>query len=228
MSDLQARANAIDWWHSGIDLGEGVVTQGRSYPERNLLPYLGLPDDLTDTTVLDICTWDGFMAFECEERGARVTAVDSFAWDKRKSATLTGWHKTGRDGFDLAHDARRSQVWPVQVDVLNLDAAKLGTFDIVLFLGVLYHMRHPLLALEKVAPLVGDLLILESHIDMVRDDVACMRFYAGDELNDDATNWWGPNPKCIEAMLKDVGFADVRRMPCFPERVVFHARRGKA
>jgi tRNA (mo5U34)-methyltransferase len=226
MSDLQARANAIDWWHSGIDLGEGVVTQGRSYPARNLLPYLGLPDDLTGTTVLDICTWDGFMAFECEERGARVTAVDSFAWDKRNAA-LTGWHKTGRDGFDLAHDARNSKVWAVQTDVLNLDAAKLGTFDIVLFLGVLYHMRHPLLALEKVAPLVGDLLILESHIDMVRDDVACMRFYAGDELNDDATNWWGPNPKCIEAMLKDVGFADIRRMPAFPDRVVIHARRGK-
>jgi hypothetical protein len=88
-------------------------------------------------------------------------------------------------------------------------------------------MRHPLLALDKVAPLVGDLLILESHIDMVRDDVAYMRFYAGDELNEDPTNWWVPNVPCIEAMLKDVGFADIRRMPSFPERAIFHARRGK-
>jgi len=227
MSELLERAQAIDWWHSGIDLGDGIITYGRSRPQDNLLPFLGLPDDLTDVTVLDVCTWDGYMAFECETRGARVTAVDSFAWDKSNSATITGWHTTGRDGFDLARMARKSRVKPVHCDVLDLDVKKLGTFDIVLFLGVLYHMRHPLLALEKVAPLVGDLLILETHLDMTDSDVPAMRFYPGDEVNDDPTNWWGPNIACVEAMLHDVGFAHVEALPINQSRVVMHARRGQ-
>lgn len=223
---LRERAAAIDWWHSGIDLGHGIITQGRSHPAHNLLPFLHLPDDLTGKSVLDICTWDGFMAFECERRGAeRVVAVDSFAWDKA-NRHLTK-HTTGRDGFDLAHAARQSKVIPVHCDVLDLDAAQLGTFDIVLFLGVLYHMRHPLLALERVAPLVGDLLILESHPDMPGVNVPAMRFYPGSETNDDPTNWWGPNAACVEAMLRDVGFTNVTTAAGVGGRIVARAGREK-
>ena len=226
-TELRTRAANIDWWHSGIDLGNGVVTQGMSHPGVNLLPHLQLPADLTGISILDICAWDGFMAFECERRNAaRVVAVDSFAWDKR-NGDITGWHKTGRDGFDLAHEARQSKVEPVTCDVLDLDAAQLGTFDIVLFLGVLYHMRHPLLALERVAPLVAPegVLILESHTDMTTHTTPLMRFYPGDEVNNDATNWWGPNAACIEAMLRDVGFAHVKAWPGAGGRVVMHAWR---
>lgn len=223
MNDLRTRAAAIDWWHSGIELGEGVVTVGRSHPRENLLPYLHLPDDLTGKTVLDICTWDGFMAFECERRGATVTAVDSFAWDKGNAA-ITGWHKTGCDGFDLAHEALRSDVVPRYYDVLELDPAELGTFEIVLFLGVLYHMRHPLLALEKVAAMTDGLLILESHVAMTDALVPAMRFYRGRELNNDPTNYWGPNEDCIEAMLHDVGFKHTKVYPgCGVGRAVIHA-----
>lgn len=224
MTTLAERAAAIDWWHSGIELGEGVVTVGRSNPRDNLLPYLHLPDDLTGKTVLDICTWDGFMAFECERRGATVTAADSFAWDKANSA-ITGWHNTGRDGFDLAREALNSKVKPVYCHVLDLDDSwELGTFDIVLFLGVLYHMRHPLLALEKVAALVEGELILESHVAMSNTLEPAMRFYRGRELNNDPTNYWGPNEACIEAMLHDVGFTHTKVYPgCGVGRTVVHA-----
>lgn len=221
-SDLQARADAVEWWHGGMHLGDGVVTVGRSNPRHNLLPWLQLPADLSGKSVLDICTWDGFMAFECERRGAaRVVAVDSFAWDKRNAA-LTN-HKTGRDGFDLAHEARMSKVDVFTCDVLDLDAEWFGTFDIVLFLGVLYHMRHPLLALEKVAPLVGGLLIVESHVEPVDSSSPSMRFIPGAELNDDPTNWWAPNVACVEAMLYAVGFARVKVLPGYGSRAVFHA-----
>lgn len=227
MSDeLRSRAAAIDWWHSGIDLGHGVVTQGRSHPADNLLPHLHLPDNLTGKSVLDICTWDGFIAFECERRNAaRVVAVDSFAWDKG-NAQLTK-HRTGRDGFDLAREARQSKVVPVHCDVLDLDATTLGTFDVVLFLGVLYHMRHPLLALERVAPLVNakGMLIVESYTDMTTLETPAMRFYPGNEANNDVTNWWGPNVACIEAMLRDVGFTHTKAMPAHPTRVVVYAWR---
>lgn len=228
IESIAQRAAAIDWWHSGIDLGNGVVvTQGRSHPADNLLPHLHLPDDLTGKSVLDICTWDGFMAFECERRNAkRVVAVDSFAWDKGNAA-ITGWHKTGRDGFDLAHEARKSKVVPVYCDVLDLDAATIGTFDVVLFLGVLYHMRHPLLALERVAPLVNarGMLIVESYTDLTTLETPAMRFFPGDEANDDVTNWWGPNAACIEAMLRDVGFTHTKTLDAHPTRVVVYAWR---
>jgi tRNA (mo5U34)-methyltransferase len=221
--ELIRRAAAVDWWHGGIDLGDGVVTQGRTHPPTTLLPFLGLPDDLTDKNVLDICAWDGYMSFECERRGAsKVVAVDSWAWDKSKR-DLTK-HNTGRDGFDLAWEARQSTVVPVYCDVLDLDAKKLGTFDIVLFLGVLYHMRHPLLALEKVAALAGDMLIVESHADMTDTDKPAMRFYPDSEVNNDATNWWGPNAACIKAMLLDVGFKRVEITRSAP-RAVLHAWR---
>lgn len=223
---LQERAAAIDWWHSGIDLGDGVITRGRSDPGANLLPFLGLPDDLSGKSVLDVCAWDGFMAFECEKRGARVAAVDSFAWDKRNAALTM--HRTGRDGFDLAHEARRSRVTYFDCDVLDLEARWLGIFDIVLFLGVLYHMRHPLLALECVAALAGDLLIVETYV--MTDDailpIPAMRFYPGAELNGDPTNWWAPNTACVVAMLRDVGFSEVMVLPCVAGRAVFQARRA--
>jgi tRNA (mo5U34)-methyltransferase len=225
--DLRARAQAIDWWHSGIDLGHGIVTEGTSYPQLALLPHLRLPDDLTGKTVLDVCAWDGFLSFECEQRGAAlVVAVDSFAWDKA-NGEVTG-HRTGRDGFDLAHAARQSKVKAVACDVLDLHPDGLGTFDIVLFCGVLYHMRHPLLALEKVAPLASDLLIVETHADMANTDAPAMRFYPGSEVNNDATNWWGPNAACVEAMLRDVGFRHVQTTPSVGGRLVAHARRGIA
>ena len=219
---LQARANAVQWWHSGIDLGQGVITKGRSRPRENLLPYLDLPEDLTGKSVIDVCTWDGFMAWECESRHAEhVVAVDSFAWDRANSA-LTG-HTTGNEGFALAHEARQSDVIPIACEVIDLAPAQLGTFDIVLFLGVLYHMRHPLLALEKVAALTSGLLIVESHIDMTDTPEPAMRFYPGAEINGDATNWWGPNAACLEAMLRDVGFTQVTAKPAHGGRVVMHA-----
>ena len=223
-ADVRARAEGITWWHGGIDLGHGIVTQGRVYPPKDLLPFVGLPDDLTGKTVLDIGTWDGFMAWECERRGAkRVVAVDSHAWDTANVA-LTH-NPTGRAGFDLAHEAKASRVEAVVCEVVDLDAAQLGTFDVALFLGVLYHLRHPLLALEKVAALVDDLLIVETHVDLTGVTLPAMRFYPGAEVNNDASNWWGPNEACLRAMLHDVGFTTIRHISTRGTRIVLHARR---
>ena len=207
--ELRKRADKISWWHT-LDLGQGVVTKGVTDPYRDLFPRLSLPHDLTGKTVLDIGTWDGAAAWECERRGAaRVVAVDSFAWRAENQALTNG---TGRAGFDLAHEVYGSKVEPVFCEVLDLDPAALGVFDVVLCLGLLYHMRHPLLALERVAAMTGELLILETHVDMQHDLLPAMRFYPGRELNNDGTNWWGPNAVCVEAMLRDVGFAQVTQV----------------
>ncbi len=214
---LAERAAAVSWWHGGMDLGDGVITQGGSMPAVNLLPTLMLPADLTGLSVLDVGTWDGYMAFECEKRGAsRVVAVDSYVWR---------YAPTGRAGFDLAHEALGSKVQAAECEVLDLLPGNLGTFDIVLFLGVLYHMRHPLLALERVAAMTHDLLIAETHIITHSDRTPHMRFYPGNELNNDDSNWWGPNVACVEAMLRDVGFKTVECVSNDGARAVFHARK---
>jgi tRNA (mo5U34)-methyltransferase len=92
---------------------------------------------------------------------------------------------------------------------MDLAPEKIGTFDIVLFLGVLYHLRHPLLALERIASVTAGLLILETVVDMVGFKRPAMAFYPDRELNNDPTNWWGPNIPAVEGMLRAVGFSRV-------------------
>lgn len=201
---LKREVAKIDWWHT-IDLGNGVITPG-VYNFAARLKQFGIPDDLQGKTVLDIGAWDGFFSFEAERRGAkRVLATDSFCWGGN------GWGT--KAGFELARKVLNSKVEDMEIDVLDISPETVGAFDLVLFLGVLYHMRHPLLALERVFSVTADHLVLETVLDMLRCKRAAMAFYPGAELNDDPTNWWGPNPAAVETMLRTVGFREVRRVP---------------
>jgi tRNA (mo5U34)-methyltransferase len=160
---------------------------------------IGLPEDLRGRTVLDIGAWDGAFSFEAERRGAdRVVAVDSFCWNGE------GWGS--KQGFDTARRLLHSRVEDREVEVLDLSPDTVGVFDLVLCLGVLYHMQHPLLALERVASVCRGQLILWTHVDMLDCDRPAAAYYPGTELNDDPTNWWGPNPAAVSGMLGTAGF----------------------
>jgi tRNA (mo5U34)-methyltransferase len=189
-------------WHHSIDLGHGIVTPGQQNSLR-LLNRLKIPHSLAGKTVLDVGAWDGFFSFEAERRGAvRVLATDSYCW--------SGEHEwASKRGFDLAKRALGSRVDELRIDVLDLSPSEPGVFDIVLFFGVLYHMKHPLLALERVASVTGEMLILETVVDMLDCRRPAMAFYAGDELARDHTNWCGPNPAAIVGMLRTVGFSRI-------------------
>ena len=196
---LRARAAQVDWFHS-IELRPGLVTHGADDTSARL-KLLELPADLSDKTVLDIGAWDGYFSFEAERRGAeRVLAADT--WNEQ-----TGGAKRG---FELAREALGSRVEDREIDVMDLSPDSVGQFDLVLFLGVLYHLRHPLLALERVASVTRHQLILETHVDLTWTRRPAMAFYPQKELNWDVTNWWGPNVAVVAAMLKDVGFEEVR------------------
>ena len=223
------------WWHS-IDLGHGVVTPGHKSAEalRAELDALALPD-LRGRSVLDIGGWDGFFAFEAERRGARrVAVVDHYMWSMDSPGQQAYWrrcmaagiaprpyHETefwhpdtlpGKRGFDLAREALGSRVEPIVADFMTCDLDALGRWDVVLYLGVLYHMEEPLTALRRVAAVAEQLAVVETEAVVVPglEHEALWRFFPGAELNGDISNWWAPNLTALLGALRAAGFASVR------------------
>ena len=197
LEELRTEVNALSWWHT-IDLGNGIVTPGIDDSPRKLR-RLRIPPDLTGKTVLDVGAWDGFFSFEAERRGAaRVLAVDSYAWN--------GSTWGSKRGFELARRVLGSRVEDRELEVLDLSPQTVGVFDVVFFLGVLYHMRHPLLALEKISSVTRELLVLETLVDLLSIRRPAMAIYPGGALYGDPSNWNGLNPPALEAMLREVGF----------------------
>jgi tRNA (mo5U34)-methyltransferase len=150
-------------------------------------------------TVLDIGAWDGFFSFEAERRGAsRVLATDHFCWSG------AGWGT--RQGFDHAHAQFISAVEWADIDVHDLDPEELGKFDVVLFLGVLYHLKDPMRCLELVSRMVSECLVVETESACDNYPLPVARYCPDDELNADRTNFWVPNFLCLKGMLGDCGF----------------------
>lgn len=227
---IRERARALGPWFHNLDLG-GVPTA----PDHFLGDYPGvkfrrfahaLPADLTGKTVLDIGCNGGFYAIEMKRRGAeRVLGIDfdqDYLAQARFAAEVTG----------QSIEFRQMSVY---------DVGRLGErFDLVIFMGVLYHLRHPLLALDIIHEQVaGDLLLFQSMqrgsaaTDPVAEDYD---FFDQDHFDSpgypkmhfiehrysgDPTNWWAPNAACSAAMLRSAGFAILAH----PEDEVFLCRR---
>jgi tRNA (mo5U34)-methyltransferase len=200
------------WFHR-IDLGQNVVTPGIDDTPLKL-KHVHLPPRLDGFSVIDIGAWDGFFSFECERRGAtRVVAADWFCWQG-----------TGKRGFEIAREALQSKVEDVNVKVEDMSPEALGTFDLVLFLGVLYHAQDPMRYLRVVRSLCKGTAIIETLVDALDYPRPAMVFYPGRTLNNDATNFWGPNRLAVEAMLREVGFSTVKMVDrYYGNRMVFHA-----
>lgn len=223
---ISAEVRRLGPWFHNLDLG-GV----RTAPDHFLGDYPAckwrafadaIPADLSGKTVLDIGCNAGFYAIEMKRRGAaRVVGVDS-------------------DEDYLAQARFAAATLGVAIELVNLsvyDVARLGErFDLVLFLGVLYHLRHPLLALDLLREhVVGETLVVQSllrgdeSVPEIAEDYPfserrifeqtgyprmCFveQRYAGDP-----TNWWVPNRACLAAMLRSAGF----RITAHPEAEVF-------
>jgi tRNA (mo5U34)-methyltransferase len=176
---------------------------------REIAPHL--PEDLRGRRALDIGCNAGFYSFELARRGADVLAVDVDEHYLRQAR----WAAVEL-GLQERIEFRACGVY----DLATLDAE---AFDVVLFLGVLYHLRHPLLGLEAVAGVTGDLLVVQTltmpgeervqaptdmsiddRDELLRPGWPAMAFVEH-ELAGDPTNWWAPNAACVEAMLRSCG-----------------------
>jgi tRNA (mo5U34)-methyltransferase len=206
------RIRSRRWYHS-IEIEPGLVTPGAHPLEelRQVLEHLKLPASLEGLSVLDIGAWDGFFSFEAERRGAeRVVAYDVTPEDYF--------------GFSTAKELLGSKVDYVQGSVYELNKEVVGTFDVVLFAAVLYHLRYPLLALDRIRDVCRGYMVLETHfldncvlledgqtttlerIDPRLSRIPLYRFYPANELNGDYSNWFSPNRCAIEAGLRTAGF----------------------
>lgn len=176
------------WFHR-IEISPGVFLPG-TQDSADKRDRVGLPVDLTGKTVLDIGCNDGGHAFECEKRGAEVDAFD-----------------LEPEGARVLAEYMRSKVNIFEADVFTFE--KRRRYDIVLFMGVLYHVKDMMACLKKVYDLADNLVILETHVNRLGDPQPMAIFYPGATLNNDPTNWWGPNVPCVIEMMKAVGFHGV-------------------
>jgi SAM-dependent methyltransferase len=185
-------------YHS-LELNDGTVLPGLIGVEalRARVRSFPIPEDLRGRRVLDVGAASGWNAFEMERRGAEVVAVDCVEYSELREVG----------------ELRGSRIDYRLLDVDELDPAGLGTFDYILFFGVLYHLRHPLLGLEKICALARDSVFIESFVaDGLgeRSDACTMEFYETDELGGQIDNWCGPTTKCLMAMCRSAGFAQVK------------------
>jgi tRNA (mo5U34)-methyltransferase len=229
--EIRRRVSELGEWFHNIDL-EGVQTAPNhflgDYPSFKWRMFeKSLPADITGKTVLDIGCNGGFYSIQMKRRGAaHVTAVDS-------------------DSRYLNQARFAAQVCGVNIEFRQMDVyevAKLRQkFDIVLFMGVLYHLRHPLLALDLLHEhVVQDTLVFQSLTRGSRDIAPVesnypfsetevfnqpgypLMYFVEQSYSNDPTNWWIPNRACVEAMLRSSGFHIVAR----PEGEVYICKRG--
>ncbi len=196
------------WWHS-FELPDGRHIEGVCSVEglRHRIEQFPVPRDLRGARVLESGTWDGWFAFEMERRGADVLAID--CWDNPR--------------FHQIHTALKSRIEYRQMDVYELTPATVGRFDIVLFMGVLYHLKHPLLALERVCAITKDLAAVDSFV--LREEHRpgenvesrpVMEFYETEEFGGQFDNWCGPSLPCLMALCRTAGFARVEHRATLP------------
>ncbi len=231
-SEIQQRVEALGPWFHNLELN-GVSTAPShflgDYPAVKWQRFAdAIAPDLTGKSVLDIGCNAGFYAMEMRRRGAtRVLGLDTheeYLAQARFAAEISG----------LDIEFRRMSVY---------DVGALGEkFDVVLFLGVLYHLRHPLLALDLIREHVArDLLVFQSMqrgntaVEPLAEDYdfwTTRQFeepgypklhFVEHKYAEDWTNWWIPNRACVEAMLRSAGF----EITAHPESEVYLCRCAK-
>ena len=215
---IRHQAEAEPYWFQKVELFPGYYSPGWSDPIQRKLPYFGLPEDLSGMRVLDIGCAEGFFSFEAERRGAReVIGIDSFPDSIRR--------------FNIVKAARQSNATAFLMNVYDLEPKRLGTFDLVLFYGVLYHLKHPQLALERIRSVCAGTLLFQTSRSKTRPAGRAPRpllpprnVSGGEGEHYDPTVFWLFNEMCCVGMLDHVGFTDLEMVSHNPHPFVMRAR----
>ncbi|MER9169628.1 methyltransferase domain-containing protein [Mesorhizobium australicum] len=204
----EAIVSKVRHWHHKFQVFPGVVTPG-SYDPLFLLEKLRLPDDMTGLRVMDIGPSDGFFSMHMARRGAQVTAVD--------------YRPKNGHGFEAMEQLTGLEFDYRQMNLYDVPDSDIGKFDLVLFLGVLYHLPDMMRALNIVAKLCRSRLLVETQFEPdLMPGVAVAQYYEAGTLAGDITNFWVPNRECLFAMLRDAGF-QVERDDSWGKRLLVDA-----
>ena len=219
-AQIAEQVAAFPYWYHRIELPEGIITPG--WAPLDPAAY-HIPARLDGKRVLDVGAWDGYWTFEALKRGAReAVAIDDFS---DYGGILKEGDRKAWETFDLCrnllgYDERRCQ--RIDMSVYDASEERLGRFDVVFFFGTLYHLRHPLLALDRLSAICDGEIFVESAI---LDDFSpyrgglghgysgaqtVMEFYPRDEYGRNHTNWWVPTVQCMVSLLEAAGFGDCR------------------
>lgn len=218
---LRAAVAANRHWYHTLELAPGVVTPGH-FDLRPVVDRLPWPD-VEGRRCLDVGTYDGFLAFELERRGAReVVAVDISdheSWDWPADVLARGpghMRDLGRflgrkgEGFEVARRALRSAVRKAQVNAYDLSPGALGRFDVVVCGSLLLHLREPVRALEAMRTVCAGVLLSAEEISLAltvrHPRLPVARLNGVGEL----CQWWTPNAAGHRRMLQSAGFEVLR------------------
>ena len=200
-------------WYQKWEVFAGIFTPGIN-PVAQICELMHLPADLTGRRILDIGSANGCMSLECERRGAAevigLTPLDRPDWGHRQLADAVGSTKTKF----------------VRGSVYDLDPGILGYFDTVLFCGVLYHLRYPMLGIDNVRRVAKGDVFIETHVsdDGLSEgdnEIPLWRFYRSNELNNDCSNWFGPNTAAVIQAFESAGLS-VKLLFSNGQRATFH------
>jgi len=198
-------------WHQRWEIFPGIFTPGHN-SVAEVCRNVQLPVDLSGKRVLDIGAWNGCFSFECERRGAgEVVAL-----------SLEDPHQTG---FHRLKHLLGSNVQYIRGSAYSLSPEDLGRFDVVLFFGVLYHLRYPLLAIDRIRSICRGDVYIETHmtdsrlrlrglgrwldraVSWLLGSTPIWRQYREFELHpQDQSNWFGPNSRAVIESFESAGF----------------------
>ena len=215
IEEIKATVEELGPWYHNLEIRPGLNTNPvvGDHPAsrwRVLEPFV--PQDLSGKSVLDIGCNAGYFSLQMKRRRAsRVIGIDIMTHVLAQARFTSVW-------YDL----------PVELREMDTnDVESLGTFDYVIFVGVLYHLKHPLYALEKIANVCKDTMLFQSVVRGPRGDFNPKDDYQGSEVaifdlpeypklyfieksfNGDVSNWWFATQSCLKAMLRTVGFREI-------------------
>ncbi|MGD0842792.1 MAG: DUF1698 domain-containing protein [Geobacteraceae bacterium] len=218
--ELKQKVEALPYWYHRIELPGGITTPGWAPLSSS---HYGIPEDMSGLRVLDVGAWDGYWTFEALKRGAReVVAIDDFS---DYLGHLENKDRHAWENFDLCRTAlgyNDDVCKRYDMSVYDVTEENIGRFDVVFFFGTLYHLRHPLLALDRLSAVCDREICVESAI---LDDYSpyqgglghgysgkqmIMEFYPGKEYADNDSNWWIPTLMCMASMVYAAGFPEVK------------------
>jgi tRNA (mo5U34)-methyltransferase len=217
-----ARAAVADnpLWYHVIEVAPGVETPGW-FDLRPIVDKLPWPD-VFGKRCLDVGTYDGFLAFELERRGAtEVVATDILdhrQWDW--PAHMRGWagDKLGEvagvkgEGFRIAKEILGSSVERVECSVYDLSPERLGTFDVVVCGSLMLHLRDPLRALEAIRSVCAGKFLSAEQIRLGDSLLHPRRPLAALDGASDLCQWWIPTAAGHRRMVYAAGF-EIERSP---------------